>query len=569
MRALRLATRGSPLALEQARRVQARLAAVHAGLPTELVVVESGGDLHAGTPIHSLGGSGVFVAEIEHAVLAGRADVAVHSLKDLPSSAPPAGLVLAATPERLDVRDALVGRTLARLAPGAVVATGAVRRRAQLAWLRPDLCFAELRGSIATRLGRVPPAGAVVVAVAALERLGLLDRAAEILPTAVMLPQVGQGAIGLRCREDDAATILLVSAIDDPLVARAVAAERAFLARLGVGCDAPVGAHATCDSLTGPVTLDGLLAREDGHVLVRRQLTGDDPVELGTALAGHLLDDEGGRSFGAPFDGGSATAPRAGGPLSGWRVVVTRPAAQAPPLVAALVARGAAVVELATISVEDPADGGAALRAAAREVAGFDWVVFTSANAVARLFAVIPDARALGAVRVAAIGAGTAKALADRGVEVELVPDRYVAEALVARFPPAPAGGRVLLPRAAVAREVLPEGLRRLGWEVEVVEAYRTVPSVPSPAALEASRGADAVVFTSSSTVDGYRRLVAPGDIPPVVVSIGPVTSATLAAAGIAPTVEAGVHSGGGLVDALVAWAVAHPRPRDAGRAAS
>lgn len=383
MRALRLATRGSPLALEQARRVQARLAAVHAGLPTELVVVESGGDLHAGTPIHSLGGSGVFVAEIEQAVLAGRADVAVHSLKDLPSSALPAGLVLAATPERLDVRDALVGRTLARLAPGAVVATGAVRRRAQLAWLRPDLCFAELRGSIATRLGRVPPAGAVVVAVAALERLGLLDRAAEILPTAVMLPQVGQGAIGLRCREDDAATILLVSAIDDPLVARAVAAERAFLARLGVGCDAPVGAHATCDSLTGPVTLDGLLAREDGHVLVRRQLTGDDPVELGTALAGHLLDDEGGRSLGAPFDGGSATATRAGGPLSGWRVVVTRPAAQAPPLVAALVARGAEVVELATISLEDPADGGAALRAAAREVAGFDWVVFTSANAVA------------------------------------------------------------------------------------------------------------------------------------------------------------------------------------------
>ena len=152
VRVLRLATRGSPLALEQARRVQARLAAVHAGLPTELVVVESGGDLRAAAAIHSLGGSGAFVAEIEQAVLAGRADVAVHSLKDLPSSAPPAGLVLAATPERLDVRDALVGRTLARLAPGAVVATGAVRRRAQLAWLRPDLCFAELRGSIATRV---------------------------------------------------------------------------------------------------------------------------------------------------------------------------------------------------------------------------------------------------------------------------------------------------------------------------------------------------------------------------------------------------------------------------------
>jgi uroporphyrinogen III methyltransferase/synthase len=317
------------------------------------------------------------------------------------------------------------------------------------------------------------------------------------------------------------------------------------------------------------VTLDGFLAREDGHVLVRRALTGDDPVEVGTALADHLLDDEGGRSLGAPFDGGLATVPKPSLPLSGWRVVVTRAAAQAPPLVAALAARGAEVVELATISVEDPADGGEALRAAAREVDGFDWVVFTSANAVARLVAEIPDPRALGAVRVAAIGAGTAKALRDRGVDVDLVPDCYVAEALVARFPPAPAGGRVLLPRAAVAREILPEGLRRLGWEVEVVEAYRTVPAVPPPAALEASRGADAVVFTSSSTVDGYRRLVAPGDVPPVVVSIGPVTSATLGAAGVALTIEAGVHSLGGLVDALVGWAIAHPRPRAGGRAAS
>jgi uroporphyrinogen-III synthase len=317
------------------------------------------------------------------------------------------------------------------------------------------------------------------------------------------------------------------------------------------------------------VTLDGFLAREDGHVLVRRALAGDDPVEVGTTLADLLLDDEGGRSLGATFGGGGATPPKASRELSGWRVVVTRPAAQAPPLAEALAARGAEVVELATISVEDPADGGEALRAAAREVAGFDWVVFTSANSVARLMAEISDPGALGTVHVAAIGAGTAKALRDRGVGVDLVPDRYVAEALVAGFPPAPAGGRVLLPRAAVAREILPEGLRRLGWEVEVVEAYRTVPAVPPPAALAASRGADAVVFTSSSTVDGYRRLVAPGDVPPVVVSIGPVTSATLVAAGLAPTVEAGVHSADGLVDALVGWAAAHPRGRPGGRAES
>jgi len=560
VRELRLATRGSPLALAQARRVQARLAALDPDLATSLVVVESGGDRRPDAPIHSLGGGGVFVAEIEKAVQAGRAEVAVHSLKDLPSSNAPPGLVLAATPERLDVRDALVGRTLGQLGPGALVATGAVRRRAQLAHLRPDLSFAELRGAIATRLDRVPPGGAVVVAVAALERLGLLGRAAEVLATETMLPQVGQGALGLRCREDDAATIEILGAIDDVLVARAVTAERAFLARLGGGCDAPVGAHATCDRPSGPVELDGFIASEDGHVLLRAACRGDDPAAVGNALAEKLLAEGGDRLF-PPALGRSGDARPVGRPLAGWRVVVTRPEAQAPPLAAALRARGAEVVELATIRVEDPADGGAALRRSAAAADRFDWVVFTSANAVGRFFAALPDAGWPAGVRLAAIGSGTAQALRLRGVEADLVPGRYVGEALVAGFPPGFPGGRVLLPRAAVARDVVPEGLRRLGWAVDVVEAYRTVPATPPPGALARARGADAIVFTSSSTVTGLRSLVPARHVPPVVVSIGPVTSATLRAAGLTVTVEAGVHSLDGLVDALVDWVGAHPGP--------
>ena len=570
MKPLRLATRGSPLALEQARRVQVRLGAVDGGPPTVLVVVESRGDRRPDVAIHALGGSGAFVAEVERAVLAGDADVAVHSLKDLPSSAPSGGLVLAATPERLDARDALVGRSLEELAPGATVATGAVRRRAQLASLRPDLSFAELRGAISTRLGRVPPGGAVVTAVAALERLGLLDRVAEILSTAVMVPQVGQGALGLRCREDDAATIELLAAIDDALVARAVAAERAFLARLGGGCDAPVGAHGTCDSATGPVTIDGFIAREDGHALVRGTMQGDDPVVVGSALADRLLDGAGGRSLVLPGAvGGSAPRREPRRPLASWRIVVTRAADQSASLVAALAAEGAEVIELPTIRVEDPADGGAALREAAARLGRFDWVVFTSENAVERVFAEIPGARALRDVRVAAIGAGTARALRRRGVEPDLVPRRFVGEALVEGFPPGFPGGRVLLPRAAVARDVVPEGLRRLGWQVEVVEAYRAVPVELSPEALCRARTADAITFTSSSTVTGFRDGAPTGEVPPVVVSIGPVTSATVRAAGMSVTVEAEVHSVDGLVDALVAWAIGHPRPRAGSRPSS
>ncbi|MDA8292631.1 MAG: hydroxymethylbilane synthase, partial [Actinomycetota bacterium] len=229
-RVLRLATRGSPLARVQADLVAARLRVADPTVAVEVVVVETAGDRRTDVPISSFSGQGVFVVEVERAVLEGVADVAVHSAKDLPSGDPPPGLVLASVPDRADARDALVGSTLGGLAPGATVATGAARRRAQLASARPDLAFEELRGNMATRLARVPAGGAVVVALAALLRLGLGERAAEVLPTSVVLPQVGQGALALRCREGDADAIERAGAIDDASAHRAVRAERAFLA---------------------------------------------------------------------------------------------------------------------------------------------------------------------------------------------------------------------------------------------------------------------------------------------------------------------------------------------------
>ena len=294
MTLIRLATRTSPLALVQTRHVAALLEE-RAGVSTELVPVETGGDRRLDLPIRALGGEGVFVAEVEIAVLERRADIAVHSAKDLPSGAPIEGLVLAATPERVDPRDALVGCRLDELAPGAIVATGSVRRRAQLAWIRPDLGYIELRGNIETRLDKVPAGGAAVVAQAALVRLGLTGRAAEVLPIVLMLPQVGQGALALRCRDDDEAIRAICSAIDDPSISRAVRAERAFLAALGGGCDAPVGAYGTTVGET--IRLEALIAGEDGHGIARGVLEGADPERLGTALAGELLDDRGGRAL--------------------------------------------------------------------------------------------------------------------------------------------------------------------------------------------------------------------------------------------------------------------------------
>ncbi len=283
---LRAATRGSALARWQTDHVAALLAAAHPGLEVEAVVVETTGDRRTDQPIWELGGQGVFVKEVQAAVLDGRADVAVHSAKDLPSG-PADGLALAAVPERADPRDALVGSTLEALAPGATVATGSVRRRAQLASLRPDLVFVGLRGNIATRLGKVPEGGAIVMAVAALARLGLADRIAEVLAVDLVVPQVAQGALAVECRVGDDAVRSLLGAIEHGPSRRAVDAERSFLATLGGGCEAPVGAHAVIDE-RGSVVLGAVVAALDGSRILREHVQGVDAVAVGAEAAARL-----------------------------------------------------------------------------------------------------------------------------------------------------------------------------------------------------------------------------------------------------------------------------------------
>ena len=290
--ALRAATRGSALARWQADTV-ARLL----GQPVEMVIISTTGDQRPDIPIAALGGQGVFVKEVQAAVLEGRADFAVHSAKDLPS-APAPGLTIAAIPERGDPRDALVGATLDGLRPGALIATGSVRRRAQLAWLRPDLTFTGLRGNIDTRLTKIPSGGAVVMAAAALQRLGREDRIAQILEPTLMVPQVAQGALAVECREDDTATQAALAPLDHGPSRTAVTAERAFLAILGGGCDLPVGAFARLAD--GRLELEGLLASLDGRVVLRHRRTAEpeEPADaLGRAVAEHLLDNAGGAAL--------------------------------------------------------------------------------------------------------------------------------------------------------------------------------------------------------------------------------------------------------------------------------
>ena len=297
-RTLRLATRGSPLALRQTELVAEAVARAAPGTRVEPVVVETTGDRRLDLSLDRIGGQGVFVKEVQAAVLEGRAEAAVHSAKDLPS-ADVAGLVLVAVPERADPRDVLVGARLDELGPGSTVATGSARRRAQLAGVRPDLTFVELRGNMGRRLARAGDGtvDAVVAAAAALDRLGWAGREAERLSTSVLLPQIGQGALALECRDDDQATAGLLRSIDHAPSHAALRAERAVLAAFGASCAVPVAAWARPDpDGAGPLdlVLEAMVASGDGRIIVRTTMRGSDPEELGRACAAELLGARGG-----------------------------------------------------------------------------------------------------------------------------------------------------------------------------------------------------------------------------------------------------------------------------------
>jgi hydroxymethylbilane synthase len=289
---VRIATRGSDLALWQSRWVADRLREHHPGLIVELVEIRTRGDRDRNTPLATIGGQGIFTKEVQQAVLDGAADLAVHSLKDLPTSGPD-GLVLAAIPGREPPGDVLIAPrhgALEELPPNARVGTGSLRRRAQLLWLRPDLEVVGVRGNVETRLRRALDGDmdAVVLAEAGLKRLGLEIHVTEHLRPPLFLPAVGQGALGVECRGDDEATRRLLTPLDDPDARAAVRAERRVMAELEAGCMIPLAALGRIDG-------DGLLLEAavlEGNGRERIAATGrgrpDDPDELGRRVADQL-----------------------------------------------------------------------------------------------------------------------------------------------------------------------------------------------------------------------------------------------------------------------------------------
>jgi hydroxymethylbilane synthase len=283
-----IGSRGSQLALWQARHIQACLAKL--GSEARIEIIKTSGDKIQDVPLSKVGGKGLFTKEIEEALLDRSIDLAVHSMKDVPTELP-AGLILSAIPEREEPRDALIGARLDELREGMTVGTSSLRRSSQLMALGRGLKIEMLRGNVDTRLRKQEEGqyDAIVLAAAGLRRLGWADRITELIPADVMCPAVGQGALAIETRDDSGLAQELARKLDHGATRRAVTAERALLLVLGGGCQVPVGAHA---SVTGEeIHLDAIVARPDGSEVVRGRLSGTDPAHVGATLGRTLLDE--------------------------------------------------------------------------------------------------------------------------------------------------------------------------------------------------------------------------------------------------------------------------------------
>jgi hydroxymethylbilane synthase len=495
-----------------------RDAFAEAGATGELVVIETEGDRRAPD---TAWGEGAFVAAIEQALLDHRVDVAVHSAKDIPTDEDQR-LRIAAYLPRADARDALVvgpgatGHGLMSLPAGARVGTDSPRRTAFIRATRPDLVIHPLHGNVDTRLRRLDggETDALVLACAGLDRLGLSHRIAERLDPAVVPPAPGQGAIAMQVRSDDEPLLALGASIDDAPTRAAVEAERAFLAASGGGCRAPIGAIGVINGQN--LELLGGHARVDGRAVEFGRASGPvvEPVALGRALADRVARP------------------------SRPRVLVTRATAQVDSLRAALHDAGLEPVLVAAIEI-DVAPAGSGIDRAARRLAGYRWVVVTSANGAKAIAAAARRAQAdLGSTQWASVGAATAAALEAEGIVVAFAPSESTSSALGSELPVAD-GDTVLLVRGDLAEDALPSALKNRGARVDDVVGYRTREA--PEASLGRLRAAvdeaplDAILFTSGSTVRGLQALardlgVRVNGIPAI--CIGPDTAHVAAAAG-------------------------------------
>lgn len=534
-----IGSRGSQLALWQANHIKARLEAL--GVEVRIEIIKTTGDKITDVPLAKVGGKGLFTKEIEEALLDGRIDLAVHSLKDLPTELP-AGLTLAAVPERELPFDAMLGSRLAEIKQGAKVGTSSLRRAAQLRALRPDLVIENIRGNLDTRIRKLDEGqyDAILLAAAGLRRLGWADRIAELLPPDVMCSAVGQGALAIETR-DSGEALEICRKLDHRETRACVTAERALLASLGGGCQVPIGAHASLDG--GRLALRAIVAHPDGSTVLRHASEGavDDAETLGRRAAQALLDG-GAREILAAVYGETQ-------PLAGKRVVVTRAQAQSAGFADQLRRLGAEVVELPAIELQ-------AMEFKPVDLSLFHWLIFTSANAVKFFFATQGGTAGLKA-KICVVGPATAEALAPLGLKPDIIADEYVAEGVVAALEKEDLEEKtVLLPCAASTRAVIPHALSERGATVMAIPVYRNV--VPEGLA-DAARSLfsngpkpEWITFMSPSAVKNILAAVGRDALDGVkLASIGGVTSDAIRMHGLTVAAEASPSTSEALAQAI------------------
>ena len=572
---IKIGSRTSRLALWQSNHVIERLQSAWSELACQIEPFVTKGDKTLDKPLPQIGGKGLFTAELEQALCQGVIDIAVHSLKDLPVEDAP-GLMLGAIISRAPVLDGLVARnnwTLATLPPGAVVGTSSNRRRAQLLAVRPDLVVKSIRGNVETRINKVIEGryDATVLAAAGLQRLSLTHVVTEWLPLPVMLPAPGQGALAVQCRANDAVTLSLLSAIDDGDVRMAVTAERTFLNAMGGGCLAPIAAYAEikrrdAEDAEGLIYLEVLVASIDGKQIIRLNGCGNDPIEISQRLANEAFS-QGAESILADLATASLQSP-----LKGKRILITRSRQQAGSVADKLAQSGAEPIILPVIEFEPlPTDE---LDAALAQIEKYDWLVFTSGNAVDFFFSRVsdsgpavdlisnPQSPVFSLPPIAASGSATAVKLAELGVDVDVIPDEFIGEKLVEGLGHL-TSRRVLLPRAKIGRPQIAELLRAQGAEVDDIPLYDTVTAVPDPEALaQLEQGVDVITFTSPSSVRNFLQILneaknqtltqsLTSESPPIIACIGPITAEQAQKSGLSVQVMPTAYTIDGLLQAI------------------
>lgn len=621
MSKLIIGSRGSKLALWQSNWVKNKLEKSHHGLRVEIEIITTTGDQLADASLTQIGGKGVFTKELEDALLEGRIQLAVHSLKDLPTVLPD-GLHIAAVSEREDVRDALIlndklksdVHSIKDLPQGARIGTSSQRRRSQLLHLRPDLQIFELRGNVDTRLKKLDEGqyDAIILASAGLIRLGLSFRIALRIDISEMLPAVGQAALGIESRIDDAVTNHFLECLNHQPTKFAVDAERALLRTLGGGCSVPVAAFACIrkDRNTGKksprLILDAVVADPIGTILIRRQAKG--PIsradDMGQELAKSLLSAGAGdilknienappfhkpvpppevkktkaKAMAAPIAPAPApetskkntvTTPTALPSLKGKKIISTRSAKQGGELIKQLTDIGAEVISCPTIEISEPISWDD-LDKSLKHLSWYDTITFTSANGVEyflnRLDELGHSRAELLPIRICAVGKKTEELLKKEMIQVDLMPEEFTAENLAEEFIKRYGvrerlrGSRMLLPTSQIAGDTIKTSLERIGVYVELVEAYQTIMPDVSREELEETLSkakADYIIFTSPSTIINLAGLLLTDNLKQFlgdtrVACIGPITAEIATQFGLEVSVQPDEHTADALVQGII-----------------